>query len=351
MNRLIVAFKVDESSVYRSQIIEENYYFYSARSTLNKTNQVKRLLPKFSFLVGSIGFFLNFLLCRFYLKNTDMIFSLLKRNFVNEFILKLLIKRKLIDEIHIHWAGYGFLPTRSISQIEKSTNCKVLTYNHDWVHFTAGCHVPADCGVWFNDCVECPEFRTQFTNRAITNKIISLKNHTYVSQFQKFFLQNKLNISSGCIVANRTNVINQPSRISFRSTTLNRFILFIGIRKGSKDNKGYHFTEHFLNQCVPYGYRTIGINCSPDLPFDFSFESMLNNEVLKLMNNVNYVVVPSKLETFSMVSHEALSSGCKVIVRKGLAPSTWDHPSIIESKSDSDVDLLKIIEQEISQHE
>lgn len=338
MKKLIIAFKVDQSSVYKDTLLDKNTYLYCA-----KTHELGALSGQVmigaGYFVGALAYFLNVALCFLLLRKNDAIFSLIKTNRLNELIIRYIILRYAITEVDIHWVGYGFLPTNSITRLEKKCNVRFNVFNHDWYHYTGGCHVPAQCPHWKDHCAECP-FK-KFYAESVT--LPRLNNPVFVSEFQRFKLNTIFPELTGIVRENRkTKYINIEKKISIRPSLFAREkkrVLFIGVRPGNFDNKGRNFVYSLLKSSILEGTETVGVNCDPSLPFTISFERLNNTDVLKIMSFVDCLLVPSKLETFSMVAYEALSVGTPVILRKGLPPCDWNSGLLYCSSDESDSSL------------
>ena len=57
------------------------------------------------------------------------------------------------DLIHIHWAGFGFLPIGSLARLRKP----VVWTLHDMWPFTGGCHYAGACTGYVGRCGHCPQ--------------------------------------------------------------------------------------------------------------------------------------------------------------------------------------------------
>lgn len=94
---------------------------------------------------------------RFYRsRNKDLPWSL---NWV-PFPTKAYLDALVVDVVHVHWIGHGFLPTHALGDIQ----CPVVWTFHDSWAFTGGCHLPFDCVRYRQSCGSCPQLRSHSEN-------------------------------------------------------------------------------------------------------------------------------------------------------------------------------------------
>jgi len=64
------------------------------------------------------------------------------------------------DLVHLHWLGHGFL---SLTELERIAAPMVWTMHDAWA-FTGGCHCPAECVRYRQDCGACPQLGSMHEN-------------------------------------------------------------------------------------------------------------------------------------------------------------------------------------------
>lgn len=343
MKTLLFAFKIDGATVFREDLYLEDVFCICGRWAYNKDVEHKRLVPFLSFVIASFSFFINKLYRFIFGFLSGNIFTLIDRNRLSEILIKKVILKHRFEKVIIHWCGYGFLPLESLARLRNDSDILKLgtvfeVVHHDWGHFTGGCHVPSDCNHWHTQCDKCM-YSKRGANRSFSfrKKIFfsTELNHRFVSSFQLEKLAGLNLLPPRYLTVSNRNV-EQVRFIDPRPIQNRKVVVFIGVIHGNGDNKGVNATKAILNSSVINDCITIGINCTDDLSFSISFNKMRNEKLLQLLNMVDFVVVPSKLETFSMVSFEGIVSGCTVLCRGGLAPTYWGSPSVRSSVLDDD---------------
>jgi glycosyltransferase involved in cell wall biosynthesis len=122
---------------------------------------------------------------------------------------------------------------------------------------------------------------------------------------------------------------------------------FVGVIAGNNDNKGLEISVRICRELKSPKVMFLGVACSKDLQVDISFSRLANKDLQNVFDLLDVLIVPSKLETFSMVSYEAVSTGCQVICRGGLAPTTWGSPLIASPEIASDEGLFEFVKGKI----
>jgi hypothetical protein len=348
MRKLIVAFKVDASSVYREDLLDENTYIYCGLASIDPQYLRRRVFRPLSTLIAVYFFSINKVYCRRLGVKSDCIFNAVSRNYFNELILRLLVWIYDIDEVAVHWSGYGFLPYGSVQAL--SSKAKIRLFHHDWVHFTGGCHVPSSCDQWKLGCRSCPctndnkDLSQVFQTKSERCDAVE---DVFVSQYQ-FVMLNTLptSLKNYSVLPNR-DVGILPKSEPVRKLRRAPVIAFIGVRAGNLDNKGLAVSSAILSELEESDVLSIAVGCSSDLPASLSFERLDNPDVLKVLSQVDFLIVASKIETFSMVSYEACLAGCTVLCRKGLVPNYWNTELVRGSDCDCDECFKKFVVSEV----
>jgi glycosyltransferase involved in cell wall biosynthesis len=234
---------------------------------------------------------------------------------------------------HLHWIGNGFL---NLNQFKKIKQPIVITLHDVWF-ITGGCHVNFECKKYETGCDKCPMFKNKFNPLNITKRLYNKKFNIFnnknielvvLSQWMKDIVTSspifsKANVN---LIPNGVNLdIFTPhnkslSRSNFSINKNKKIILYGGISAKSDYNKGYDLLIdciHLLKtkdvEIVVFGEKTP----SQSLLAGYKVTSVgyLSNEIdlAKLYSAADIVIVPSRQESFSQVSLEAISCGTPVV--------------------------------------
>ncbi len=235
--------------------------------------------------------------------------------------------------LHLHWIGNGFL---NLNQLRKIKQPIIITLHDVWF-ITGGCHVNYECKKYETGCDKCPMFENKFNPFNITKLIYNKKVNIFknkkielivLSQWMKDIVTNSPIFSNAKVnlIPNGVNLdiftpLNKSVARSYFSINLNsKIILYGGISAKSDYNKGYDLLIdciHYLNlkdiEIVVFGEKT----ASHSLLAGYKVTSVgyLSNEfdLAKLYSAADIVIVPSRQESFSQVSLEAISCGTPVV--------------------------------------
>ena len=234
---------------------------------------------------------------------------------------------------HLHWIGNGFL---NLNQIGKIKQPIVITLHDVWF-ITGGCHVNFECKKYESGCDKCPMFEHKFNPLNITKKIFNKKVNIFknkniqivvLSQWMKdivtmspIFTNASVNlIPNGVNLEIFTPIDKNFARSKFSINLDKKIILYGGISAKSDHNKGYDLLIDCINllnikdmEIVVFGETT----SSQYFLAGYKVTSVgyLSNEIdlAKLYSAVDIVIVPSRQESFSQVSLEAISCGTPVV--------------------------------------
>jgi hypothetical protein len=337
-NILNIAWKFDHDSAFdaNTQVSGDTNFNYSFR-TCDATRYPGRVFSLFGYLSGIVSYFYNKLRCLASRTPSGQLVTLVKRNYFSEIMINHIVSKYKIDEINIHWVGYGFLPTNSIGQIRRCP--RVNVFHHDWYHFTSGEHVPV-----FNGGVSLIKVMQR-------NKLLSaahIKN-VCVSSFQGNVVRD-LGLLN-CVVTENTlrdAFVKAGKREDAddifvkRLNYCSRFVIvFIGVTAGNNDNKGLSTALNILKNCVSSDVLSIGIGCDGSLPVNVSLRSLGPESVFRVLSSSDLTIITSRLETFSMVALESQFCRTPVLFRASLAPSTFKNSNFLcPSPDDSDDALI-----------
>jgi glycosyltransferase involved in cell wall biosynthesis len=234
---------------------------------------------------------------------------------------------------HFHWIGNGFL---NLNQFKKIKQPIVITLHDVWF-ITGGCHVNFECKKYETGCDKCPMFENKFNPFNITKIIYKKKVNIFsnknielivLSQWMKdivtkspIFSKSNINlIPNGVNLDIFTPLNKNVARINFSINLDTKIILYGGISAKSDYNKGYDLLIdciHSLNlkdiEIVVFGEKTS--SQSQLAGYKVTSVGFLSNEIdlAKLYSAADIVIVPSRQESFSQVSLEAISCGTPVV--------------------------------------
>lgn len=377
MREIHIAFKFEERSAATQHILQQ-IKNGSDVSVITGRALPKILEPKVTNLwrktflaLAIVAYFINRAKNLFLGVRKDVIFSSVKRNVLMEHAVNIILRRQEFDRVFIHWCGYGFLPPKSIFLLESSLKTIV---HHDWRFFTGGCHVPAKCFGFPSQCLSCPYVerpvgkRYVENSRKLTADYLSGNHfrHLFVSHYQKKLIQKKLPSIVGEVRQNtlRRAFLRQDSAKSLyairRAKSDAKWILFLGVNDENDGNKGaWVLNWIFENTNIFKGSTLFAASCK-GLTFspDVSFSNLESDEVFALMSAADVVLVPSRIETFSLVAYEALRCHTPVVVFPETAPCTFGEERMLfvaknnlpDDFADAIVTALKAKEREMSEN-
>jgi glycosyltransferase involved in cell wall biosynthesis len=238
------------------------------------------------------------------------------------------------DVVNLHWLGRNFLSLNSIERIKQPI---VLTLHDSW-YLTGGCFVPGNCLAYRCRCFDCPLESGNKNGQAEIaaahrqkRRIFEQKNVVIVSPSR--WLADAVR-ESAVTSSLRVNIIpngvdtklyrpqaRQLARQLF-GLPENGFLLLFGSAGGTTDpNKGFDLLCDALSAPglpLPASLQVIvfGAACGEhQCPVPVHFVGPVYDEraLCALYNAVNAVVVPSRQESFSLVTIEAMACGTPVV--------------------------------------
>lgn len=296
----------------------------------------------FGYALFSILFWYDIFVTRFIYKKTDRLFSrnskmfssslsLLYSNFFNKF-----------DLIHLHWVGHGFISSSFLGKIK---NKKIVLTLHDYYFITGGCHIPGECINFQNSCSNCPA-KTKFIDFPSNNfkeKLNLYSTKKIYATAPSMTMKSKINESYLGKLFKEILVVPNPIDINiykplfvdvkhesmFSSLPQNKkFILFVS-NNLVDFNKGLDLLltslksiENIDSICL----LTVGNKFSrimDELNFSHYHFGEINStiEMIKIYNISYLTLVPSRFESFSQVTLEAMACGSPVIAFNSSGPS------------------------------
>jgi glycosyltransferase involved in cell wall biosynthesis len=334
---LYVAWKVDPNTAFLASIQRNNENFFYGFSNVSNENRLISVFTRWAKIIGVLYFFINKALIFRVGFTGNFPATLVKRNRLNEWILRKIIRRFKIDRVEFHWVGYGFFPSASIATNDYAI--PVTVFHHDWYHFTSnGEHVPRSTGVinsklWSHGSIDNRKITHCFVSgyqQRLLKKLVTQPQRVEENKVRFAFTDVAASGAGGHLYRQRVNLCQRP------------VVLFVGVRPTTYDYKGLEATKLTLASLTESDIYSIGVGCHRQLSFDMSFKTLRPADMATLMSLVDLVVVPSVIETYSMVAREAQAVGTPVVFRKNLAPSTFaDQNFLFPADDDTDVSLAK----------
>jgi glycosyltransferase involved in cell wall biosynthesis len=255
---------------------------------------------------------------------------------------KNLIFRKFVqsinpDIIHVHWGGYSFITPVFLAKLSKKYNSRLIVTTHDYYYFTGGCHIPMACHEHDNNCQTCPMAKNVFGEKWIAstrNGINNFSSNTNISFVPPSFYTNNYlnknfkNIKSE-VIANTVGNFYLPDRLSLKNTFIEfkKFrdlnnnvptIIAVGVKKSKQNNKGADIILELVQKLaeIKLSFNIITVGEFLQLNVNgthLHFMSRSVEQMKELYTIADICIVPSRYETFSQVTLEAIQFGTPVV--------------------------------------
>lgn len=342
MNILHIAYSLSESSAatrlaYAQDSSGDKVYFLLGQSSSFPFVKQRQLLSRIYFLLSFVSRVIYKIIKIFSNIEKDEVFSFEIFDFYNPFFVKKLVKQYNIDVIHFHWCGAGFFSLQSINNLK---DYKIVITFHDYHLATGGCHIPMGCKE-FASCERCPllpkdKFLTSFFRQLIRNRkklfyeLIKNKNVRFISPsyYTHNFLSNQIQEKKLFLLANTIgdryfDISLEYLKDNFMSKISdNSNLLFIGVKKSTRDNKGYllmsKLVETSIKEHWPVHINFVACD-TPEVIKSAQFRNYSTYDYLddisliQLYSSVDVCVLPSKYETFSQVCLESIACCTPVV--------------------------------------
>ena len=237
------------------------------------------------------------------------------------------ILKKYPADIYVIHAMYNFISIKDIKKLAKKSKKVVITL-HDQRPFTGGCHYSFNCNNYASSCRACPQVRTIFRRKIqkqLRNQVSNLNRIDNLVVISPSLWLLEKSQESKCFQNKKSFVIKNPipSNYLFGEPTKNDEIRILFVAAQLKNrNKGLatllnalellteEFPERKLNLKL-VGSGKININ---NANVKISQVELNNDDDMALiMQNSDFLVVPSILDNSPNVIGEALMCGLPVI--------------------------------------
>ncbi|WP_010179993.1 glycosyltransferase family 4 protein [Glaciecola sp. HTCC2999] len=237
------------------------------------------------------------------------------------------------DIVHLHWINSGMLRLEDLSKIKS----KIVWSLHDMWMFTGGCHYDDDCGLYKDNCGNCPVLNSRFSHD-LSRVILKRKSRAFanVSSLTVIGVSKWL---QGCaeqsqLLKNRT-VLTLPNPID---TTLFRghdkllsrrlwglpsnkkLILFGAIGSTNDPRKGFSELIDTLKNIDTRNVAFVVFGATrplnpPVFDCEVIYVGSLHDDVslISLYCSVDVMVVPSRQEAFGQTASESMACGTPVV--------------------------------------
>lgn len=268
-------------------------------------------------------------------------------NFLNNPFIIHDIKEINPDIINLHWINGGFFSINQLNEIKKLDIPIVWTLHDSWA-FTGGCHIPHYCMKFKTKCGNCPFLHSDklydlsrtnwLKKKSIYEKLNPIivtpsnwladctKSSTLLGDKKIVVIPNSIDIDMFKLI---------PKNIAIKKLGLNenkKYLLFGAMGATTDKNKGFDLLLKSLkslqNEDVELLIFGNNINLDIDLPINVrSFGVVEDNKILNfLYSAADITVVPSRSESFSLVSLESLFFNTPVVAfHIGGIPDIIDH--------------------------
>lgn len=337
MKILHVAYSLGESSaatrLAESQTSRHSVCFLLGRPSKFSFVRERQIYVSTLHLVSFVFRVWEKLLCRASGISHGEVFSFGTNSVLQSYILKKTIKKYGIECVHLHWGGVGFMPITAV----RGLTVPVVITAHDYHFFTGGCHVPMECSKFDAGCHDCP----LTSNRSAQNYIAH--NRQRNSEILQFI--NPIIVAPSSYTKKRINGAHPYARISVVPNTLGSFqtlcgknsldmydlynahrtrvddmktVVAVGVNESPRQNKGKDILLETISILNGKGIKlkliTIGDYYDVEGVSERThIDSASSQELMKFYSCADLCLVPSRYETFSQVTLEAIVCATPVV--------------------------------------
>ncbi len=309
---------------------------------------------------------------RLYFGRRKEIFSI---SSLSTFFLIRKIKKINPDIINLHWINGSFLSINQIEELNKLNKTIVWTLHDSWA-FTGGCHIPHSCKKYESKCGNCPILCSgkeyDLSRKIWSNKkrVFDNFNFTVVtpSNWLKECSENSSLLKNKMVVRIPNSIDldafklldKKKARKDLGLSEMKKYLLFGAMSVTTDNNKGFDLLLKSLNllkrqadvELLVFGNNK-DLKIKTKIPVRFFGLVKEQEKLNQLYSAADVTIVPSRSESFSLVSLESISCNTPVVAFKiGGIPDIIEHKKNGYLAKPFDVeDLAKGIESCLSNNE
>jgi glycosyltransferase involved in cell wall biosynthesis len=269
-------------------------------------------------------------------------------NLPNFFLIKK-IKKINPDIINLHWINGSFLSINQIAELGKLNKPIVWTFHDSWA-FTGGCHIPHSCKKYENMCGNCPilcsgkegdlsrkiwlDKKRVFDNVNFT--VVTPSNWLKKCAESSSLLKNKMvfRIPNSIDLNEFKSLDKKTARANLDLSDKKKYLLFGAMSATTDSNKGFDLLLKSLDYLQPrtdtellvFGNKS-NMEINTKIPVRYFGLIKEQEQLNQLYSAADVTIVPSRSESFSLVSLESISCNTPVV-----AFNIGGIPDIIEHK-------------------
>jgi glycosyltransferase involved in cell wall biosynthesis len=335
---LHIAYRLEESSaatrLAQTQDDRHQLFFFLGRLSKATFVRKRQVYPYLGMVLGVALHLLEILVSKLCKTSEEEIFSFGLLGLPQRLLLKRIVTSQKIDLIHLHWGGYSFFPLSAAFNL----SVPFVTTAHDYGLFTGGCHLPMGCRHWDEGCHACPLTNSKVTqsyiHHARSKKIRELRRAgpvvtapsrytaLRIAEVYPFLAATVIGNTAGGFDACSAKSLYQEARPSRAAVPT---IITVGANRSARQNKGQDVLEYVLANLTRAGVEFNYISVGKFEPYEgvtrrVHFDRVGSEELNGLYCASDLCLVPSRYETFSQVTLEAILCGTPVVAFDNSGP-------------------------------